>query len=113
MKPVSLGSRWLAAIAVGLASVVAQIVAPSLLVTGYAMVTRDGGQIVAFALRVAEAVALLAAILTTVVGAHWAVQRRLAVRDSGTVIGAVSYRRDVLSGAAWRGFPDGSSPISS
>jgi hypothetical protein len=90
MKPVSLGSRWLAAIAVGLASVVAQIVAPSLLVTGYAMVTRDGGQIVAFAFRVSEPVALLAAILVTVVGARWAVQRRLAVRESGTAIGAVS-----------------------
>lgn len=91
---------------VATASVVGTIVVPSVLISLYAAVIPEGMRVTTFALRVAEPVALAAAVAITASGARWTARRSARPRATGALTGVAAAVVGVAC-ALWVGDVDG------
>lgn len=98
--------RWLAPLLVGPASVAAAIALPSLAITAYAWTTRDAERITAFALAVAEPLALLAALAMTGLTAYRTARRAVRPTRWGLLLGSIA-AAGILGAALWVNDVDG------
>lgn len=98
--------RWLAALLIGPASVAAAIALPSFAIAVYAWTTRDSERITAFALAVAEPLALLAALAVTGLAAYWTARRAARPTRWGVLLGSIA-AAGMLAAALWVDDVDG------
>lgn len=91
-------SRWITLPIAGVASVVASIVVPSVVISGYALFVRDAMRVTHFALMVAEPLAFVGALVTTAMVARRTSRDRSA--RWGAVIG-VAASAAMLGAAIW------------
>lgn len=91
---------------VAAASVVGTIVVPSVLISLYAAVIPEGVRVATFALRVAEPIALAAAVAITASGARWTARRSPRPHATGVLTGVAAAVAGVAC-ARWVGDVDG------